>query len=237
VRSWRRVTRSPALVRSRRGEPEGDRSKQTPGLSGVGSSTEWSAATVFRHHPHVGTRSSATSGSGFRNRERAADCAGRSSRGDIAPSHSLTRQVHVVGPGMKTRAGERAHRRHARRSWLPEAELIDQDGRRSSGSAVRLPKTFTLFPTAACARGAASRVHRPSCAAAAASPRAIARSRPRDCQVWDLRLNGRLRPCFDIILTWRHDHQPHRVRGFETENARLIVPADPHVEISHQATL
>jgi hypothetical protein len=38
VRSWRRVTRSPALVRSRRGEPEGGRSKQRPGLSAVGSS-------------------------------------------------------------------------------------------------------------------------------------------------------------------------------------------------------
>ena len=34
LRSWRRGPRSPALVRSRRGEPEGDRSKQTPGLSG-----------------------------------------------------------------------------------------------------------------------------------------------------------------------------------------------------------
>jgi hypothetical protein len=44
LRSWRRVTRSPALVRSRCGEPEGDRSKQTPGPSRVGSSTEWSAA-------------------------------------------------------------------------------------------------------------------------------------------------------------------------------------------------
>ena len=38
VRSWRRVTRPPALVRSRCGEPEGDRSKQTPCATGMGSS-------------------------------------------------------------------------------------------------------------------------------------------------------------------------------------------------------
>jgi hypothetical protein len=102
---------------------------------------------------------------------------------------------------LRTRAGERAHRRHERRSWLPEAEFKDQDGRRSSGSAVRLPKPLTLRPTAACARGAASRVHRPSCAAAAASPRAIARSRPRAPHAWDLRPRATAQ-CLALCVKW-----------------------------------
>ena len=49
LRSWRRCARSPALVRSRRGEPEGDRSKQTPGLSGVGSGAACSSSR-FRNN-------------------------------------------------------------------------------------------------------------------------------------------------------------------------------------------
>ena len=40
--------------------------------------------------------------------------------------------------------------------------------------------------------GTGARVHRPSCAAAAASSRAIARSRPRESQAWDLRVHRRI---------------------------------------------
>jgi hypothetical protein len=101
---------------------------------------------------------------------------------------------------LRTRAGERVTRRHDR-TLLSDRELKFSEGGRQIRNCVCRPIFQTLPPaTTTFAPGAGARVHRRSCAAAAASPSATARSRRRDSRAWDLRLSGRLRPCIDLIV-------------------------------------
>jgi hypothetical protein len=118
---------------------------------------------------------------------------------------------------LRTSAGERVHRRRERRSWLPEAELLEIRGRRQFR--ICRPPSENHWPSVRQQRAHVEPRHAftgPRAQPSAASPRAIARSRRRDSQPWDLRLNGWLRRCFDDLVWF----QP-RARGWRRDPAAV----------------